>query len=302
METERGPFNGLMDSWTIALEAERKAARTVGNYTETVRMFTTWLTENDHPHTDVRDISPDLIRAWLAHLAATRSDQTCRTRYAGLRQFFRWCALEGEVDTDPMATITQPKVVHQPKPVLRPDDLRALLRDCDGPGFADLRDRALVLLFGDTGCRLSGLAGLRESDVNLRERVCTVTLKGGRRLVLPFGATAAKALDRYLRAKRRMAYGGHDWLWLSSNNKGRLTANGMYQMLQRRGARAGVHVHPHLFRHTFADAWLRAGGGETDLMELMGWTSRQMVGHYAASSRAERAREAHRRLSPMDAL
>jgi integrase/recombinase XerD len=57
-----------------------------------------------------------------------------------------------------------------------------------------------------------------------------------------------------------------------------------------------------MFRHGFADAWLKAGGAEGDLQELAAWKSAQMVRRYAAANRAERPRQAHRRLSPMDAL
>lgn len=295
------PF-GLSESWTLALEAERKSDRTVETYTLTIRLLATWLQANGHPHDDVRAVTPDLIRGWLTHLADTRSGETCRTRYVALHQFVKWCLAEGELDADPMANIAQPTTAPKVVPPISPDDMRALIDSCKGTDFTSLRDRAIMLVFADTGARLSGVAGLREHHVDLRERTLLIRLKGGKELLVPIGATTATALDRYLRAKRRMKYGDRDWLWLSSTNKGMFTTNGIQQMLKRRAKPLGIHVHPHLFRHTFAETWLEAGGSESDLMEIAGWKSRQMVGRYAAAGRAKRARAAHRQLSPMDNL
>jgi site-specific recombinase XerD len=292
---------GLLSSWLLALEAENKSDRTIGNYRWAPLQFHAWLVQTGQGTDDVRDITPELVRAWLADIGKRWTDSTAAARYVGLRQWCHWLIAEGEVETDPMANVRKPSVGEKVAHVLSPDEVDALLSGCEGSDFTDVRDRAILMLFADTGMRLGACAGIKLPELDLRERVVAIHTKGDRHLVVPFGANTARALDRYLRARRRAKWAELQWLWLSTNNKGHLTANGITQMLRRRGAKAGVPgLHPHMFRHTFADRWLDAGGSETGLMDIAGWKSRQMVGRYAAARRAERARAEHRRLSPMD--
>ncbi len=115
---------------------------------------------------------------------------------------------------------------------------------------------------------------------------------GGDLLPAPFG----DGLDRYLRIRARHEQAHRPQLWLGVNNRGPMTANGIYQMIARRGRQAGVDAWTHRFRHHFSHTWLDRGGAEGDLMELNGWSSPQMLRRYGASARSARARRTYDRI------
>lgn len=295
-------LRALITSWTLALDAENKSPKTIGGYGDSLELLARWLEEEGHPVVP-EDISTEVLRTWLVELKETRSASTSRTRWNGLRSFFAWAAEEGEIPANPMAFVKAPALEEKVVEFLNVDQLKAVIAACDGPLLVDRRDQALILLYADTGARLSEVAVARLDELDLRARTLLIMGKGRRERVLPFGARTARALDRYLRVRGRQPFAEGPWLWLSGKDGRGMTANGVHQMLKRRGAAAGVPgLHAHMFRHGFADAWLRSGGSEGDLMELAGWRSRQMVTRYAAATRAERAREAYRSRSPMDHL
>ena len=111
---------------------------------------------------------------------------------------------------------------------------------------------------------------------------------------------AAQALDRYLRARRQHPAAREPWLWIGQ--RGRLTDTGIEQVVKRRGRQAGVDVHPHAFRHTFAHLMLAEGMQEGDLMRLGGWQNRQMLDRYGSSGKDARAVAAYRDRAPGDKL
>lgn len=293
-------FRGLLDSFTLALDAEGKSEKTQDNYARAVTQFAKWLGRED-----AATVTATEIRRWLVSLRGNVAPSTEYRNYSGLRQFFKWCVAEGELDATPMANIKPPKVPEAHTKMLTADQMKKLLTACAGKDFVSRRDTAIIMLFADTGMRRMELAGLTVADVDLRGRLVEVEGKGDsthRKRVRqpPFGAKTAQALDRYLRSRRQHNHSDMPALWLSA--KGRLTDDGIRLMLERRGQQIGVKVHAHLFRHQFADSFLKAGGSEGDLMELAGWKSRAMIRRYGAANRADRAREAYRKLSPMDRL
>jgi site-specific recombinase XerD len=300
-------FAVLTVSWELALRADGYAANTVKAYQNAVRSLADWLAEH-HPDVGPAELDRDHVRGWLVHLRETRSSSTARGWFAGVRHFCRWLHAKGETDRDATAGIRTPAPGDPETPVLSDEELHRLLATCAGRDFRARRDTAIIMLFLDGGLRLSELADLQVADVDLRDRMVYVAGKASRRSgprhrAVPLGVKAARALDRYLRERRRHPYAETSRLWLGSRGRAALSAHGVVAMLERRGAAAGIRgLHPHAFRHTWAHAFRAAGGNEGDLILLGGWRSRAMLDRYGKTVAADRAADAYRRLSLGDRI
>lgn len=220
--------------------------------------------------------------------------------YRGLRRWFNWLVEEGDIQLSPMKRIPAPRVVETPTPVLPLSDIRKLLKVCEGAGFSERRDMALIRFLIDTGARLGGATAVRLEDVDLDTQTALVRAKGGDTYDVRLGAKATHDLDRYLRVRSLHRYKDSPYLWLGMF--GPLTEDGVYQLVRRRATKAGIDIEKavHVFRHSFAHYFRMAGGEEGDLQVLGGWKSRAMLGRYGKSMQVERARVAHRKFSPGD--
>jgi site-specific recombinase XerD len=224
---------------------------------------------------------------------------TIATRFDALKAFFTWLEGEGEISLSPMHRMKRPKVPVAPVGLIDLAMMKRLLTACRGNGFEARRDAAIGHVLWDTGLRVGGLASMTVRGTDLGEYLISYVKKGGDRDQAPIGAKTVAALDRYLRLRNSHPAAAHPAFWLGQD--GPLTTSGIRQLLVRRAQQAGLDkLYPHQFRHAFCHRWLAAGGNESDLITIMGWTSGKQLQRYGLAGKRERAAQAHRRIAPGD--
>jgi integrase/recombinase XerD len=278
----------LVESFEIALKSARRSPSTLTIYLSSIRLYLQWCADNGYPaQIDRRQVS-----AWIAAmLDGGAQPTTARARLAGVRQFSKWLAAEGEIDSDPLLRLNAPKGDVPITPVLTDDELRALIKACQGQTLRDRRDEAIVRLMAETGMRAGELIALEIDDVDLTRGLAMIRRgKGGKGRIAPFGPQTARALDRYIRLRRGHTAADRKALWLGARTRQALGSHGLRVTLLERAEMAGIKgFHPHVLRHTTASRWLSAGGSEGGLMAVAGWSSRDILDRYARATASERA-------------
>jgi site-specific recombinase XerD len=313
------PLAGEIASFRRHLAARNLSPKTERTYLDASLLFEAFLARTGVPAT-LATVRREHVEAFIADQLAHFRAATAHNRYRSLQAFFRWAVEEELIAASPMEHMKPPILGELLSPMLSDDQIRALLRVCaEGHTFVGRRDEAIIRVLLDSGARRAEIAALRwtsdnpdTNDVDLDARQLRVLGKGRRERIVVIGREAVRALDRYLRyrdggsryGKRlRPHHAAHlPNLWLGP--RGAFTESGMGQMIHERGVAAGLgsHVHPHMFRRTYAHKMLAGGMNETDLMTLAGWRSRTMVSRYAASAAVERATAIAKRMSPSDTL
>lgn len=285
----------LLQSWELSLRAERKSPQTLKSYGDGVRGYLKWAADNDLE----ANLSRAQVRGFVdALLTAGSAAATARSRQLAVRRFSAWLAEEGETDTDLLVGMKPPKLDTTVTEPLTDLQLKAMIKACAGSDMRDRRDEAIIRFMTETGTRAGEVVALGIEDINFTESTAIVRKgKGGKGRSVPFGPLTAKAIDRYIRARRTHRLANSPNLWVGDRGKG-FSYDALHKTLKMRADRAGiVGFHPHLLRHTAAHRWLAAGGSEGGLMAVAGWTRPDMLMRYTKAQASSRAAEEAKKLN-----
>lgn len=219
--------------------------------------------------------------------------------FSRARRLYSWALAEDLIAESPFARLDPPRPSDKPVAIPSVDLVRAMLESCRPrgrkAGFTDLRDDFVIrLMIEPGGMRLSEVAGLPASRLDLREDLVHIIGKGGRHRTIAMSPRTATAAQRYLRARAL-----HTFAAAVPNvvlgAKGAMRPDGLYQAIRARARLAGGDLHPHQLRHLAADLAKRDEMTDSDIMTLFGWNTPRMLARYGKAHAAERAVAASRR-------
>lgn len=240
-------------------------------YSGQLGRFFAWCAEHDK--------APFTVAAYNGFIAYLKRDDyelnTIRGYVVILKRLGRWLVEREYVTHDPGRELQYPE---KPRRILRailPEDYAKLLA-----AVVHERDRALVLLLHESGARSSEIITLHWCDIRVERGRALVVGKRNKERPIYFKPDTSATLLKY---RETVPHEPDDPVWWSLTKPLHpLTYTGLYLMLKRLGARAGVErFNPHAFRHAFGRQATKNGCPTLGLQDLMGHASPETTRLYS---------------------
>jgi integrase/recombinase XerD len=294
-----------VEEFLMWMTSERGRSRnTIQAYRRDLRQYQAWLVARGL--TPVTVSHDDVTHLVAEQRASGKATSTVARQIAAIRMLHRYLATEQFRPDDPTSRIDGVRVPSGiPKP-LGEEQVTSLLDAVVGNDPLHRRDRALLELLYATGARVSEVVGLSIGDIIFDDSLVRLLGKGSKERVVPFGTSAAIAIDEWFspsgrarlvpdRWKRR---GDAEAVFLNQRG-GRLSRQGAWLVIKKYGERAGItaQLSPHVLRHSCATHLLDHGADLRIVQEMLGHASISTTQVYTRVSQ-ERLWEVYRMAHP----
>ncbi len=203
---------------------------------------------------------------------------TINTRLRALRSFYNFLDKNKLIDKNPMKNIKLLRDRQKTIETLDNQEIEKLIKIIrQQKTFVGFRDEVILLVFLDTGVRLSELVGINVEDVRHNKLIIRRTKNLFERTVY-LSDTTQERLESYIKVRGEVAT---NKLFISQDNK-ELNPHSIQTRLTKYGKEAKIskRVSPHTFRHTMAKRMIVSGLDAFSLMHLLGHTDITVTKRY----------------------
>jgi integrase/recombinase XerC len=264
------PDLSLIDGYLAHLSKERRLSpHTASNYARDLRALAEYAERSNL--TQWKSVDSQHVRMFAARAhAGGLSPRSVQRRLSAVRGFFNYLLRERKVGSNPAMDVRAPNAAKRLPGTLDVDQINQLL-DVPPDDALAIRDRAFMELFYSSGLRLDELVTLDLGQLDLADRTVRVLGKGRKVRIVPVGRKAVEALRAWLLERAALAAPDETAVFVGKNG-GRLMHRAIQLRIAYWARRKGLpsHVHPHLFRHSFATHLLESSKDLRGVQELLG--------------------------------
>jgi integrase/recombinase XerD len=279
MSSDANP--GTLPAFLDYLRVERGSAKlTIAAYSSDLVQFAVFLEKR---RTMLSSAKREDVREYIQELFSNALDgRSVGRKLSAIRHLYRHLLLDGKIDKDPTLNIDLPKQWKVLPKALSRKEIGIMLnpatrtateqeRDTVRSRALALRDRAMLELLYAGGVRVSEVADARLEDLKLEVGYILVRGKGDKERMVPLGAPAQQALQRYLKdgrealAKKKAS----PLLFVGAGGR-RLTRQRLWQLVGKASEASGRHASPHMLRHSCATHMVENGADLRTVQTILG--------------------------------
>jgi len=254
---------------------KRFSRHTLISYETDLKAFWDFLIASYGP-VELSQITHSIIRSWLADLKDQgMTAKTINRKISSLRSFFKYNMKTGMIRQTPMTKVVAPKSEKRLPQFVADKDIATLFDHVEfGDDWQGKTDRLVLLLFYNTGMRLSEMIQLKETSISFYTNTIKILGKGNKERVLPISAHLAETIQQYLQEKKLQHFPSHEEILVTEKGKA-LMPRKVYSTVKKYLSLVTTieKRSPHILRHTFATHLMNNGADLNAVKEMLGHSS-----------------------------
>ncbi len=246
-------------------------------YINDVNKFVKFLEENYKQVTPVKVKLSHLKKfvEWLNEQGV--SPRTQARSISGIKSFYKYMLIEGQVGNDPTALLESPKIGRKLPDILTIEEVDMLIGAVDVSTPEGQRNKAMLETLYSCGLRVSELISLKITNLFFDEGFVKIEGKAGKERLVPVSRRAIDEIKNYMenyRSRLKIQPGSENIVFL--NRRGNQLSRVMiFTIVKNLAGKVNLkkQISPHTFRHSFATHLINGGADLRAVQEMLGHES-----------------------------
>ena len=267
MMKQKLEINSLIDSYKDFLIYEKGLSEnTVSAYISDINKVS-----GQEEYFDIENFLPDTYL--MSSNNKNYSGSTKKRIQSSINQFLKYLIDENyiaNIEINNVSIMSEKKLPH----VLSPNEIDKLIDFYNHDLFISSRNKTIIDFMYSTGCRVSELINVEESDIDIEEAFVRLEGKGSKQRIVPLGSKVLINLESYLPLRNKDRKSKNNKLFISKSYKN-LDRTAVFRIIKSTGVKAGINkeLYPHILRHSAATHMLEGGCDLRTVQEFLGHSS-----------------------------